>query len=394
MQHSNIIMVRFGELSTKGKNIREFIKKLGQNIKDGLKSFPNLTYDIKHDHIYIYLNNEDFEQVKFRLSLIPGLLSFSLCESVNKDIDSIVNKCLELAKEVEGNKTFKVVAKRIDKLFPFTSDEINRKVAGNLLHNYPNLKVDVHNPDFKIHITVREDIVYIYSKSYPGLGGYPTGIAGKALMLLSGGIDSPVASFLMMKRGVRLEMIHFAAPPYTSEQVIVKIKDIIKKLNVFQPSIKLYIVPFTEIQKKIYEVCDRSYAITIMRRMMLQIASRVAINHKDIVLCNGESIGQVASQTLQSIRAIEKDCILPIIRPLATYDKLDIIKLSKFIGTYDISIRPYEDCCTIFSVKNPTTCPHFDKVNYYESKFDFSNLLDEAYKNIKVEMISEEENYF
>ncbi len=390
MEKSNIIMVRFGELSTKGKNMKDFIRKLGDNIKIALSEYKNLKFEIRHDHIYIYLNGEDFDLVSKRLALVPGLLSFSLCQAVEKDISKIKEYCLNLAKN-STKSTFKVFTKRIDKLFPFTSDQINRMVAGEILSNCKNLKVDVHNPELEIHISIREDIAYIYSDSISGLGGYPVGIAGKGLMLLSGGIDSPVASFLMMKRGVKLEMIHFAAPPYTSSQVIVKIKDICHKLNVFQPDIKLYIIPFTEIQKKIYEVADRSYAITIMRRMMLNIAQRVAISHKDLVLCNGESIGQVASQTLQSIRCIEKDCSLPVIRPLATYDKLEIIKISKMIDTYDISIRPYEDCCTIFTVKDPTTCPHFDKVNEFEAKFDFQPLLDEAYNTMEIVHINNQE---
>lgn len=387
MEKTNIIMVRFGELSTKGKNIKDFIRKLGNNIKIALEEYSKLTYEIRHDHIYIYLNGEDFSSVSKRLALVPGLLSFSLCTAVSRNVTEIKKFCLELAKKSDKS-TFKVFTKRIDKLFPLTSDQINRIVAGEILSNCPNLKVDVHNPELEIHISIREDIAYIYSDSISGLGGYPVGIAGKGLMLLSGGIDSPVASFLMMKRGIKLEMIHFAAPPYTSSQVIVKIKDIIHKLNVFQPDIKLYIVPFTDIQKKIYEVCDRSYAITIMRRMMLNIAQRVAISHKDLVLCNGESIGQVASQTLQSIRCIEKDCSLPVIRPLATYDKLEIIKISQMIDTYDISIRPFEDCCTIFTVKDPTTCPRFEKVNEMEAKFDFKPLLDEAYNNMEITHIT------
>lgn len=257
-----------------------------------------------------------------------------------------------------------------------------------------DLKVDVHNPELEIRITVRENEAFVYQESIPGLGGYPLGIAGKALMLISGGIDSPVASFLMMKRGVKLEMIHFAAPPYTSEQVLVKIKDIIHKLNVFQPAVKLYIVPFTEIQKKIYEVAGTSYAITIMRRMMLRIAERVARYNRDLVLASGESIGQVASQTLTSMASIEECCGLPLIRPLATYDKVDIIKLSKKIDTYDISIRPYEDCCTIFEVRDPTTSPKLDKIREIEAKFDFSQLLDEAYMNIEKVYVKPEEDEF
>lgn len=390
--NSNVVMVRYGELSTKGKNIKDFIKKLANNIKDSLKEFTELTYKVQHDHIYINLNGVEFEKVSEKLKLIPGISSFSLVTSIAPDLDEIIKVGTEIAQKSSA-KTFKVITKRADKLFPYHSDDINRMVAASVLQN-TDLKVDVHNPELEIRITVRENEAFVYQESIPGLGGYPLGIAGKALMLISGGIDSPVASFLMMKRGVKLEMIHFAAPPYTSEQVLVKIKDIIHKLNVFQPAVKLYIVPFTEIQKKIYEVAGTSYAITIMRRMMLRIAERVARYNRDLVLASGESIGQVASQTLTSMASIEECCGLPLIRPLATYDKVDIIKLSKKIDTYDISIRPYEDCCTIFEVRDPTTSPKLDKIREIEAKFDFSQLLDEAYMNIEKVYVKPEEDEF
>ena len=390
--NSNVVMVRYGELSTKGKNIKDFIKKLANNIKDSLKEFTELTYKVQHDHIYINLNGVEFEKVSEKLKLIPGISSFSLVTSIAPDLDEIIKVGTEIAQKSSA-KTFKVITKRADKLFPYHSDDINRRVAASVLQN-TDLKVDVHNPELEIRITVRENEAFVYQESSPGLGGYPLGIAGKALMLISGGIDSPVASFLMMKRGVKLEMIHFAAPPYTSEQVLVKIKDIIHKLNVFQPAVKLYIVPFTEIQKKIYEVAGTSYAITIMRRMMLRIAERVARYNRDLVLASGESIGQVASQTLTSMASIEECCGLPLIRPLATYDKVDIIKLSKKIDTYDISIRPYEDCCTIFEVRDPTTSPKLDKIREIEAKFDFSQLLDEAYMNIEKVYVKPEEDEF
>lgn len=380
--NSNVVMVRYGELSTKGKNIKDFIKKLANNIKDSLKEFTELTYKVQHDHIYINLNGVEFEKVSEKLKLIPGISSFSLVTSIAPDLDEIIKVGTEIAQKSSA-KTFKVITKRADKLFPYHSDDINRKVAASVLQN-TDLKVDVHNPELEIRITVRENEAFVYQESIPGLGGYPLGIAGKALMLISGGIDSPVASFLMMKRGVKLEMIHFAAPPYTSEQVLVKIKDIIHKLNVFQPAVKLYIVPFTEIQKKIYEVAGTSYAITIMRRMMLRIAERVARYNRDLVLASGESIGQVASQTLTSMASIEECCGLPLIRPLATYDKVDIIKLSKKIDTYDISIRPYEDCCTIFVPKHPVIHPDLKLAKEYEKLIDKDELIYEAIKNQKI----------
>jgi thiamine biosynthesis protein ThiI len=387
INNSNIIMVRFGELSTKGKNMGDFIRKLGDNIKVSLKEFSGLKYNIRHDHIYIFLNDVPFEPVKERLQLVPGLSSFSLVEALPRDIESVKKRSLQMM-QASNKKTFKVVTKRIDKLFPMISDQINRTVAGYILSNMNDITVDVHHPELEIDITVREDVIYIYSDYYQGLGGYPVGIAGKGLMMISGGIDSPVASFLMMKRGVKLEMIHFAAPPYTSEKVIEKIRDICRLLNIYQPDIKIYVAPFTEIQKKIYEIAGTEYAITIMRIMMLRIAKRVAYAHNDIVIANGESIGQVASQTLKSMFAIEHGIDYPVIRPLATYDKSEIIAIAKKIGTFDISIRPYEDCCTIFPVHNPTTCPRLDKVKEILDRYDFSQMLDDTYKGIKPEVVS------
>ncbi len=390
---ADMIMVRFGELSTKGKNIRDFIRRLGNNIRESLDDFKNLKYYFEHDHIYILLNGEDFEKVKAVLVKVPGLSSFSLVKAFPRDLEVIKKEALKVA-EASGAKTFKVITKRIDKLFPQDSMAINRLLGGYILENLPAIKVDVHNPELEINLTVREECIYLYSDYIPGLGGYPVGIMGKSLHMLSGGIDSPVAAYMMIKRGVKIECIHFAAPPYTSENVIVKLHDILAKLNVYQADIKLYIVPFTDIQKKIYEVAGTSYAITIMRRMMLRIATLVAKAHRDLVISSGESIGQVASQTLPSMVAIEKGSELPIIRPLATFDKVDIIKIAKQIETYDISIRPYEDCCTIFEVKDPTTSPHISKIMEYESAFDFEPMIQEAVKNIKVEHIARQKKEF
>lgn len=385
---ANIIMVRYGELSTKGKNKKDFIRLLGTNIKHALKRFSNLKIDVKHDHTYVYLNGEDYEKVKSRLLDVSGIFSISPVFRCEKDIDVISSLCLEIALD-ENKNTFKIDSRRIDKSFPFVSNEINRYVASNILKN-SNYKVDVHNPDLLISITIREDCVYVFSNSILGSGGYPLGIAGKSLMMLSGGIDSPVAAYLMMKRGIKIECIHFASPPYTNEAVITKIKDLLKVLNNYQESIKLYIVPFTKLQESIYKYVPISYAITIMRRMMYRISCIVASKNKDLVISNGESIGQVASQTLKSIQTIEKVSSLPVIRPLGVMDKIDIIKLSKKINTYDISIRPFEDCCTIFEVKDPTTAPSEEKALEYEEKFDYESLINECISNIEVIKISED----
>ncbi len=389
MQHE-MIMIRYGELSTKGKNKRDFINQLARNIKEGLKNFSKIEYQVRHDHIYLILHGEDYLSIATRLKDISGIASFSPVYRVKSEMETILETSLMILKEANG-KTFKVRTKRAYKLFPLISDEINRAVATKILKN-TDYKVDVHNPDILLQITIREDATYLFIEGDKGAGGYPLGIQGKGLMMISGGIDSPVATYLMMKRGIKMECVHFASPPYTSEAVIDKIKDILRKLNRFQPEIKLYIVPFTKLQEEIYRVAKESYAITIMRRMMYRISERIATHHNDLVICNGESIGQVASQTLKSIREIENVVTLPVIRPLAIFDKVDIIELSKKIETYDISIRPYEDCCTIFDPKNPTTQPKKETIDKIEASFDFEALISECLLNIKTVVIKEESN--
>lgn len=380
------IMIRFGELSTKGKNKKDFIDLLYKNIKHTLKEFSSLTYDVRYDHIYVILNGEDENIIGEKLLDISGIQSISYVYKIESDIEKIKDKCLEVIKDVNP-KTFKLTCKRSNKNFPMISDDIIKIVAPHILRNNKDIKVDVHNPEMKLSIEIRDEGTYVFYKTVLASGGYPIGVAGRALMMLSGGIDSPVASYLLMKRGVLLECIHFASPPYTSEAVIDKLKDILSQLNKYQFSIKLHIVPFTNIQTKIYEVSDESYAITIMRRMMYRIASKVAKSKNLLAVCNGESIGQVASQTLDSMEVIEQVCEVPVIRPLATFDKLEIISIAKKINTFDISIRPFEDCCTIFAPKKPKTKPRLHEILFFESKFDFDSLIDEAIKGIKTEII-------
>jgi len=386
---ANIIMVRYGELSTKGKNRGDFIRLLGKNIKNALKKFPLLTYEVKRDHTYIHLNGEDYIKVKERLLDVSGIYSLSPVFKVKKDIEEIKKLCLQIAIE-ENKTTFKIRARRVDKTYEIHSEEINRLIASEILKN-TSYRVDVHNPELMISVTIREQEAIVFSNEELCAGGYPLGIGGKSLMMLSGGIDSPVAAYLMMKRGIKIECIHFASPPYTSEAVIEKIKDLLSKLNNYQDSIKLYIVPFTKLQEEIYKHVPVSYAITIMRRMMYRIACIIAKRNNDLAIANGESIGQVASQTLKSIQVIEKVSDLPVLRPLDIFDKLDIIKIARKIGTYDISIRPYEDCCTIFEVKDPTTAPNLDKVLEFEAKFDYLELVNQCANNVEVIRITEED---
>ena len=281
--------------------------------------------------------------------------------------------------------------KRSDKTFPLISDQILRQVAGEILRNIKDIKVDVHNPEKTLSIEVRNEGAYIFSQTFPGAGGYPLGIGGKTMHMLSGGIDSPVAAYLMMKRGMTIECIHFASPPYTQMGVIYKLEDLLHVLNRYQGKIRLNIVPFTKIQEAIYDNADESYCITLMRRMMYRLADRLARRRNCPVISTGESLGQVASQTLQSIHVINAVTNMPIIRPCATMDKLEIIQLSERIGTYNISIRPYEDCCTIFTPKNPKTAPDIKQVEKYESQFDWEPLIEEAVKNVEVKFLTDED---
>ena len=383
------IMIRFGELSTKGKNKKDFIRTLAENVKNALKDWPELSFETRYDHIYVGLNGLDYQPVIERLQDVSGIHALSLVYRCDKDVEVMKESALRLINEEEG-KTFKVKVKRGDKTYPLISDEITRIVAGHILRNTNHLKVDVHNPDILLSIEVRQEAAYIFCKTFLGAGGYPLGVGGKTMHMLSGGIDSPVAAYLMMKRGVSIECIHFASPPYTQMGVIYKLEDLLKVLTRYQPRIRLHIVPFTKIQEAIYDNAPESYCITLMRRMMFRLADALSKRRKCPVISSGESIGQVASQTLQSMHVINAVTNTPVIRPLATTDKLEIIKISKKIGTYDISIRPYEDCCTIFTPKAPKTMPHQDEVEEFEKKFDYESMIRDAINNVEVKIITSE----
>ena len=376
------IMVRFGELSTKGKNKNDFIKTLAKNIAGALSDFENLEIIRQFDHIYIKLNENDPSRVIEVLQDVSGIQGLSLVLKTEKDIENLRKVCLDLVKQEEG-KTFKVHSRRADKSYPLISDQINREIATVILKN-TDLKVDVHNPDIMVSIEIRDEGAYVFTHTYKGAGGYPLGVGGKIMHMLSGGIDSPVAAYLLMKRGLKIECIHFASPPYTNAGVIEKLKDLLGKLNKYQPEIRLNIIPFTKLQEEIYAQSDESYAITIMRRMMFRLADRLAKRRRCLAISTGESVGQVASQTLESMNVINDVTNIPVLRPVVCYDKTDIINLARKIDTYDISIRPFEDCCTIFAPKNPKTKPSMEKVLEYEAKWDYNKMIDEALNNVEV----------
>lgn len=382
------IMVRFGELSTKGKNKKDFIKQLAINIKYALRNETALSFLVMHDHIYVGLNGLDPNPVLERLQDVSGIQSLSLVCKTEAEMENLKTVALELIRQESGH-TFKVKARRTDKSFPFVSDTINREIATTILRN-TDWKVDVHEPDIQLFVEIRLEAAYIFTRTVPGAGGYPLGVGGKILTMVSGGIDSPVASYLLMRRGITVQAIHFASPPYTQEAVIGKIKDLLSVLTRYQPQIRLYIIPFTKLQEAIYANVDESYAITIMRRMMYRISERMARRHRCVALANGESVGQVASQTLQSMAVINEVVSLPVIRPLATTDKTEIIKLARKIKTFDISIRPFEDCCTIFTPKNPKTMPKLDEVVALEAKFDYQALVNDCVANAESLLITSE----
>ncbi len=370
------ILVRYGELSTKGKNRKDFIRRLDKNIRFMLKDYPNLTYRRTHDRIYIKMTDENPEEIREKLQKVFGISSFSFTEKVNSNMEDIIETSLRIAKETD-KKTFKIVAKRHDKSFPMVSDQINRAVASEILKN-TDLKVDVHNPELMIRIEVHANETYITSDKIPGAGGYPTGVNGKVLLMLSGGIDSPVAAYEIMKRGIEVEAVHYASPPYTSQAARDKVVELARQVSIHQGHMKIHMLPFTAMQLEIYKAAGDPYAVTLMRRMMFRMAEEVAKKNNCLAIATGESVGQVASQTLESMACINSVISTPVLRPLVCFDKVEIIELARKIGTYETSILPYEDCCTIFDPKNPVTKPSIEKAEYYEAKFDWKRLLDEC----------------
>ena len=386
------IMIHYGELSTKGYNKKQFIKQLLDNVRVALKPF-GVESRGDRDHIYVALNGANAETVLARLQEISGIQKMSLITRVDAEISAMQEAALSLMRQEEG-ATFKVEVRRADKTFPLDSYGVARAIGGYLLTHEIKKTVDVHAPEVTLHVNIREEGCYLSCHEYPGLGGYPLGMNGKVTLLLSGGIDSPVAAYALLRRGIKIECLHFASPPYTQAAVIDKLKDLLIQLNTYQADIRLDVVPFTKLQEAIYKYVPEPYCITIMRRMMMRIAVLVAKKRKALALATGESIGQVASQTLESLDVINEVTNFPILRPLAVEDKLSIIETSKRIGTYDISIRPYEDCCTIFKPKKPKTKPRLDECLEYEASWDYAPMVEECANNLTTYYLSEGKEIF
>ena len=383
----NKILVRYGDLTLKGKNRKIFIQRVTNLVKEklsGLKSILEFT----HDRIYVTINGEDVNEIIKRLSYVSGLSSYSLVLRVDttSDMGQIKEAAVALIEDqIKGNVSFKIETKRCDKTFPLTSLEISKTISSHVLKNCKNLTVDVHNPDETLQIELRNKDTYLYLTNIPGMGGFPVGVAGKGLLMLSGGIDSPVAGYLAMKQGVEIECVHFESTPLTSIESAQKVVDLVKKMAKYAPKnrIKIHFVPFKELHMALLENVPESYNITIMRRMMYRIASALCEKTGALCIINGESVGQVASQTLGSMNTINSVTNKPVIRPVATYDKIDIIKIARKIDTYDISIRPFEDCCTVYVPKSPAISPSIEKSELYEKNFDFQSLVDLAVENVK-----------
>ena len=378
---NKLIMIKYGELTTKKANRKTFINILNNNI---LKVLHGYSVNIKKDRVRMYIecDENDITEITEKLQKIFGLHSIVICHKVNTNIDEISAKVLELLKNTKF-KTFKINTKRADKKFPIPSMEFNNKMGGVVLKN-TDLKVDVHTPDVLVNIEIRHEGTFIYTNEIQGIGGYPVGIQGKGLLMLSGGIDSPVAGYLSLKRGVDLECLYFESPPHTSVEAKNKVIKLASIIDEYSGNIKVNIVPFTKLQETIYKNVPDNYVITIMRRMMYRIAEKVAKKNKCKILINGESIGQVASQTLSSMIVINNVTNMPVIRPVACMDKIEIIGIAKKIKTYETSILPYEDCCTIFLPKHPVINPDLDKCIKYENLFDYEELINECVENIEV----------
>ena len=391
MQYDHLL-VRYGELTLKGTNRKMFVNQLKDNVKRALIPLSGYHVKGKRDRMYIELSPEaDINEIIQRLSKVYGIKSISPVIKIDKNEEKINQSAIQLSHDFEKGSTFKVDVKRVDKSFRLDTYELQRQVGGAILKENNNITVNVKNPDYEIKIEVRMDAIYIYEKVIAGAGGLPVGTGGKTLLMLSGGIDSPVAGIEVMKRGVTVEAIHFHSPPFTSEKAKDKVIELTRILAERVGPIKLHLVPFTEIQKQINKVVHPRYTMTSTRRMMMRISDKVVHQINANATVNGENLGQVASQTLKSMYAINHVTATPVLRPLLTLDKEDIIKKAKELGTFETSIQPYEDCCTIFTPKNPVTEPDFDNVIKYESVFNFDEMIENAVENI--ETLTIDQNY-
>ena len=376
-----LIMIRYGELSTKGKNKRNFVSTLAKNIREALSEYPDIKINQQHDFMFMELNGAPQEEVLSGLEKVFGIQSFSPAIELERDFDLLKEAAIKLVKaEIAKNdvQSFKVATSRSDHNYSMDTNDVNQALGGFLAEEFPELKVQMKKPDLTIRVKVREKDFLVSSEWINGAGGLPVGTSANAVLMLSGGIDSPVAGYLAMKRGIRITAVHFASPPYTSPQALNKAKDLTEKLTKFGGWINFVEVPFTETQEAIKEHVNPAYLMTITRRMMMRISDELRKRYRGLAIVNGESIGQVASQTLESMFAINEVTSTPVIRPVVAMDKLEIIDISQKIDTFDLSIQPFEDCCTVFAPPSPKTKPKLDDIAYYEAKLDIECLVQRA----------------
>ncbi|USS85159.1 tRNA 4-thiouridine(8) synthase ThiI [Fructilactobacillus myrtifloralis] len=395
MEYSEI-MVRYGELSTKGKNRKEFIRQLGQNIRNVLKPFPAVVVKAQRDRLHVLLHGQAATPVLTALQKVFGIETFSPVVKLPKDasLETIQTTAEAMIQEhYQPGQTFKIATRRQNKNYPLNTYGIDDGVGSYILKQFPEMQVEMKHPDFKLQIDVRLSGIYLSSVTIPGALGLPVGTGGRATMMLSGGIDSPVAAYMAMKRGVKVDMIHFFSPPYTSQQALAKAKDLAAKLAAFGGTIDFIQVPFTKVQEAVKEQVPEGYLMTIQRRMMLRLAAAITLDRHCNGVFTGESLGQVASQTLESMRAINDVTSLPVLRPLLSLDKTEIIKIARDIDTYDLSIMPFEDCCTIFTPPTPKTKPDLEKTRNFEQLIDVDGLMNEALAGIEVTKINVGDDY-
>ena len=383
------ILIRYGELSTKGRNKKMFTQKLASNIKKALVDFPQVKVIPDYDFMYLDLHEAPEEAVIEKVKPIFGIQSISPVYIVEKDMEVAKKVVLDLLsqEDLEG-KTFKIMTRRSDHSFEMDTNQINLFLGDAVLEAFPDIKVQLKQPDITVRIDVRREHLMVSLKTIQGAGGLPVGTSGRVMLMLSGGIDSPVAGYLAMKRGMEIQCVHFASPPYTSPQALEKTKLLAAKIARFGGSIQFLTVPFSRIQEEIKKSVPEAYLMTIMRRFMLRITDQLRENARGLAIANGESVGQVASQTLDSMVAINDVTNTPIIRPVATMDKLDIIKVAEEIDTFELSIQPFEDCCTVFAPPSPKTKPKLEKARQYEARLDVEGLIKEAVEGTVIEEIT------
>lgn len=381
-----ILLIKNGELALKGLNRRSFEEALMHNLRYRLRRAGEFQIRCAQSTIYIEPKNDgaDLEEACDCVSRVFGISGFSRARVTEKRLEAIQAAAVEyFADRLQACATFKVESKRADKRFPLTSPEISREVGGYLLDAFPHLRVDVHQPDIQIMVEIRDFGAYLHAEQLPGAGGMPVGTGGKAAVLISGGIDSPVAAYMMTKRGIELTAIHFASPPYTSERAEQKVVSLLEKVGRYAGHMTMHIVPFTHIQEEIRRACPEEYFTLIMRRFMMRIAQEIARREGCGALITGESVAQVASQTIPALAVTDALAEMPVFRPLIGMDKEEIVSVSRRIDTFDISIQPYEDCCTVFTPKHPNTKPKLYKVEEAERALEVEALVEEALAGVR-----------